>query len=180
MFANICTAHSDEENARHNVIIAPDTFASFRQFLIEEEQRTGLCLAAQARARRLVLPAFEARATPFALAAVARFFDYDEAVISLIEEAQFCRLCLTVRPLADGGANLALSNTTDAQFVSQLDRSPSAIDAAVATVVPRQRYRPGRSEIRGAEPAPMAVPRIAVAGVYPTDRSISRPPGLAG
>lgn len=174
MPANICTAHGDDEHARRNGIIAPETFTLFRQFLIEEERRTGLCLAAQGCVWRLVLPAFEARVTPFALAVLARFFDYDEVIISLIEEAQFWRLCLTVRPLADGGANLSLSNTTDAQFVSQFDRIPSAIASVVGTVVPRPRYRPGRGEIRGAELAPMAGPRIAVAGVSPTDRSAGR------
>jgi hypothetical protein len=162
MSRNIRTAHTDDKHAGLNVIIAPHTFTSFRQFLADEEQRTGFHLASQGCAQRLVLPAFEVQVRPFALATFARIFDYDEAMISLIEEAQFRLRCLTVRPLADGRANLSLSDTTDVQFAQQSDSSPSVISSSLPTVVAHQTLRLGTGVNRGAASPPTTAPRIAV------------------
>jgi hypothetical protein len=160
-------ARVDDENPRSNVIIAPQTLTVFRQFLTEEELRTGLPLASQGYRQRLILPAFEVRARPFALSTFVRIFDYDEGMICLVEEAQFRGLCITVIPLPDGGASLSLSGTTDEQFVAEADTS--------STTVRNELRRPGRGESARAARPPAAVPPFPVGPVRPHDRPRAGP-----
>jgi hypothetical protein len=158
-------ARVDDENPRSNVIIAPHTLTVFRQFLTEEEQRTGLPLASQGYRHRLVLPAFEVRARPFALSTFVRIFDYDEGMICLVEEAQFRGLCVTVSPLPDGGASLSLSDTTDEQFVAEV--------ATISSAAWTKRRRTGRGT-RAAQP-PVAGPPFLIGPVLPPDRPRAGP-----
>lgn len=137
MSMNVYGCQIYDDGRRCDIEIGPDALTLFRQFLTEEEERTSLCLAAQAKERRLILPAFEVRTVPFSLATLARIFEYDETMISLVEEAQFRRLCLIVSPLADGGASVSLSDTTDAQFAFDMDANSSSIAPVAATMIPR-------------------------------------------
>lgn len=167
MSTDIRNAHTDEEHPRLEVLIAPHTLVAFCRLLSAEERRTGLSLASQGYRQRLVLPAFEVRVSPFALATFVRIFDYDEAMICLVEEAQFRGLCLTVRPLADGAADLSLSDTTDEQFSSEV--------WTISSTVPHHRRRPGRSEIQAPKPIPMSVRPHAARAVPPSDRTMMGP-----
>ena len=57
---------------------------------------------------------FEARVCPIALARIARLFDYDVAVIGVIEEAQFqARRVSIVRIGGDGEIAMCVSLTSD-------------------------------------------------------------------
>lgn len=149
MSTKICTACGYENFVEGGFIIAPRAFALFRQFLTDEERCSGICLTDSSYAWHLVLPAFEVRVSPFALATVARIFDYNETIIDLVEKAQFGGFCLTVRPLTDGSAHLSLSTTTDVQFLSHLDAKPSIIASVAATFVARQRHRLRCPQSRG-------------------------------
>lgn len=172
MSVDIRIAQTGDEHTQAKVVIAPHTFTAFREFLTEEERRTGLSLAGQGYKRRLVLPAFEVRARPFSLATLVRIFDYDEAMICLVEDAQFRGLCLTVRPLADGAADLSLSDTTDDQFASQPE--------TISPPVPHQRARPGHSGGAGSRSTQVPVPQVTVGRVYAAERMIVQPAAQAG
>lgn len=73
-------------------IINARQLATFRSYLREEGARVGLALLdPDAETERLLALNFEARICPLAVAAIARVFDYDEAVIAVLDEAQFRR-----------------------------------------------------------------------------------------
>jgi hypothetical protein len=160
MSNDVRIAHSDDDRPKSNVIVAPHTFSAFREFLAEEELRTGLCLAGQGYRQRLILPAFEVRTMPFALSTFTRIFDYDEAMICLVEEAQFRGVCVAVTPMPDGGAYLSLSGTTDEEFKSQADTSPTAGG--------RRRHQTGHRRTAGEKLACMAIPVVAAERVNTT------------
>ncbi len=125
-----------ETRALNNVVIDPHTFSSFREFVQEEEERTGVCLVARGDTRRLALPAFEVRTTLFAPATFARLFDYDDALIRLVEGAQVHGLCLTITPLTDGGATISLGNRTDAESFLDEDGERMGISPIIAASAP--------------------------------------------
>lgn len=172
MSVDIHIAQTGDEHPQAKVVIAPHTFTAFREFLTGEERRTGLSLAGQGYQHRLILPAFEVRAKPFALATLVRIFDYDEAMICLVEEAQFRGLCLTVRPLADGGADLSLSDTTDEQFASQL--------GTISPAVSHQWPRAAHSGSAGSRSAQVPMPQVTVGRHYPADLAIAQAASQAG
>lgn len=71
--------------------------AAFRAYLREEGQRLGLALLdPDLDEERVLALNFEARVCPLALASVARIFEHDEAVIAVIDEAQFRGRRITV------------------------------------------------------------------------------------
>lgn len=67
-------------------IITARQLAAFRSFAREQGHLVG---AANDADFGYLAFDFEARVCPFALATIAALFDYDEAVISVVEEAQF-------------------------------------------------------------------------------------------
>ena len=70
--------------------ITPDQLRDFRSYLSREGAALGLSLLGPHDSdERAVCIGFEARVCPLSLASVTRIFDHDEAVISVIEEAQF-------------------------------------------------------------------------------------------
>ncbi|RSU72088.1 hypothetical protein BRX37_19940 [Sphingomonas sp. S-NIH.Pt3_0716] len=71
-------------------IINARQLAAFRAYLREEGARLGIALLdPDADEERMLALNFEARICPLAVAAVARVFDNDEAVITVLDEAQF-------------------------------------------------------------------------------------------
>lgn len=79
--------------------------AAFRTLLREEGERSGIILAdLDPEEAVLTFDPFEARVCPLALATIARLFDYDEAVIAVVEEAQFRRRRISVHPADQAGA----------------------------------------------------------------------------
>lgn len=89
--------------------------AAFRAFLREESIRTGtLLLDPDAVDDAFLSYSFEARVCPAALASVTRLFDFDTAVISVIEEAQFrARRVSIYRNEAAGTINMRVALTSD-------------------------------------------------------------------
>jgi len=70
--------------------ITPDQLRDFRSYLRREGARLGLSLLGPHHPDEgAICFGFDARVCPLSLAAVTRIFDNDEAVISIIEEAQF-------------------------------------------------------------------------------------------
>ncbi|MDX3911171.1 MAG: hypothetical protein QHC67_15330 [Sphingobium sp.] len=87
--------------------------SAFRDFLRSEGARTHTALLDPEREAQAHLAyAFEARICPIALATLARLFDYDEAVISVFEEAQFRGRRVAVRRDEEAGAILLQVGTT--------------------------------------------------------------------
>lgn len=71
-------------------VINARQLAAFRRYLRDEGQRLGLSLLdPDADEERVLAYNFEARICPLAIAAIARVFDHDQAVIAVLDEAQF-------------------------------------------------------------------------------------------
>ena len=89
--------------------------AAFRTFLREESISTGtILLDPDAIDDAFLSYSFEARVCPVALASVTRLFDFDTAVISVIEEAQFrARRVSIYRNEAAGTINMRVALTSD-------------------------------------------------------------------
>lgn len=67
-------------------IITARQLAALRRYLRTEGERIGVTLI---EPDEIIGDSFEARVCPLAFAAIARLFDHDPAVISVVEEAQF-------------------------------------------------------------------------------------------
>lgn len=74
--------------------ITASQLARFQRYLHSEGERIGLALIEPDEALGNV---FDVRVCPLALAAVTAQFDYDPAVISVVEEAQFQGLRVSIR-----------------------------------------------------------------------------------
>lgn len=109
----IATAADDQP--RPTAIINARQLAAFRNFLREEGERIGIHLLDPDFADDDYLSyRFEARICPLALAAVARVFDFQTDVITVIEEAQFrSRRVSVYRAEGTGPITLAVGLTSD-------------------------------------------------------------------
>ncbi|ATY34939.1 hypothetical protein [Sphingomonas psychrotolerans] len=89
--------------------------AAFRTFLREESVRTATVLLDPDAAQDEFLSShFEGRVCPLALASVARVFDYQGDVISVVEEAQFrCRRVSVFRVEETGSIRMRVALTSD-------------------------------------------------------------------
>lgn len=107
---------TDADNHQGPVaVITARQLAAFRAFLRAESIRTNTVLLAPEAADDAFLSySFEARVCPLALASVTRVFDFDTAVISVVEEAQFrVRRVSIHRDEAAGTINMRVALTSD-------------------------------------------------------------------
>ena len=90
--------------------------AAFRAYLREQGERFGIALLDPDNDGEQVLALnFEARICPLAIAATARIFDYDEAVIAVLDEAQFRSRRVTIWWYeTDRAIRMRVSPTSDA------------------------------------------------------------------
>lgn len=109
----IATTADDQPGPR--AIINARQLAAFKTFLRAESVRTGiLLLDPDAAEDEFLSYHFEARVCPLALAAIARLFDFQTDVISVVEEAQFrCRRVSVYRTEETGTINLRVALTSD-------------------------------------------------------------------
>ncbi|MFZ2980467.1 MAG: hypothetical protein WA085_05510 [Sphingobium sp.] len=107
---------TDADNHQGPVaVITARQLAAFRAFLRAESIRANTVLLAPDAADDAFLSyRFEARVCPLALASVARIFDFDTAVISVLEEAQFrVRRVSVYRDEGAGTINMRVALTSD-------------------------------------------------------------------
>ena len=99
--------------------------AAFRALLREQGERCGIVLA-DPDPEESGFPSnhLEARVCPVALATIARLFDYDEAVITVVEEAQFRRRRVSVYPVDQAGT-LAMGIALTSDLGHELDLASS-------------------------------------------------------
>ncbi|WP_298089072.1 hypothetical protein [uncultured Sphingomonas sp.] len=115
----IATAADDRDGP--TAAITTCQLAAFRTFLREQGERYGIVLADPDPDERGFLPNhLEARVCPVALATIARLFDYDEAVITVVEEAQFRRRRISVYPV-DQASTLAMGIALTSDLGHELD-----------------------------------------------------------
>lgn len=109
----IATAADDQPGP--TAIINARQLAAFRSFLREEGERIGIVLLDPDFADDDYLSyRFEARVCPLALAAVARVFDLQTDVITVLEEAQFRSRRVSVYRTGEAGPiTLAVGLTSD-------------------------------------------------------------------
>ena len=121
---------NDEVEARSKVaIITNRQLAAFRSFAKAHEQRRGDVIIDPA-GRCFAVYAFEARVCPIALAALARLFDFDLDMISVIDEAQFLgRLIRFERDAKDGTLRARVSETEDDSMDLRPSRTRSSAHA---------------------------------------------------
>lgn len=110
----IATAADDREGPI--ATINARQLAAFRRFLREESVRTEtVLLDPDAAEDEFLSYHFEARVCPIALAAVARLFDFQTDVISVVEEAQFrVRRVSVFRIEETGTIRMRVALTSDA------------------------------------------------------------------
>jgi hypothetical protein len=115
--------------------------AAFRAYLREQGERLGIALLnPDSDEERVLASNFEARVCPLALASVARVFDHDEAVISVLDEAQFrgrriavwwyenCRtICMRPSLTSDLGAELDLAEDDAHALLQGLGLKPDNV-----------------------------------------------------
>ncbi|KEQ53745.1 hypothetical protein [Sphingobium chlorophenolicum] len=115
--------------------------AAFRAYLREQGQRLGLALLdPDSDQERVLALNFEARICPLAIAATARIFDYDEAVIAVLDEAQFRSRRVTiwwyetdrvirmrVSPTSDAGVELDLATDSAHALLESLAIRPDDV-----------------------------------------------------
>lgn len=115
--------------------------AAFRAYLREQGQRLGLALLdPDSDEERVLALNFEARIGPLAIAATARVFDYDEAVIAVLDEAQFRSRRVTVwwyetdrvirmrvSPTSDAGVELDLATHSAHALLESLAIRPDDV-----------------------------------------------------
>lgn len=109
----ITTAADDRPGPR--AVINARQLAAFRTFLREEGARSRTVLLDPDAAEDAHLSYhFEARVCPVALATIAKVFDFDDDVISVVEEAQFrCRRVSVWRDEAAGTIVLRVALSSD-------------------------------------------------------------------
>lgn len=115
--------------------------AAFRAYLREQGERLGIgLLDTDSDQERVLALNFEARICPLAIAANARIFDYDEAVIAVLDEAQFrCRrvtvwwyeidraIRMRVSPTSDAGLELDLATDSALALLESLALRPDNV-----------------------------------------------------
>ncbi|KKI19792.1 MULTISPECIES: hypothetical protein [Sphingomonas] len=135
----IATAADDQPGPR--ATINARQLAAFRTFLREESARCrAVLLDPDAPEDEYLSYHFEARVCPLALAAIARIFDFDADVISVVEEAQFrCRrvsvwrdegaatIAMRVALTSDRGLELDLASGNAAVLLESLGLAPDSI-----------------------------------------------------
>ena len=83
-------ATADDDLHGPVAIVNARQLAAFREYLRKEGVRLGLALLdPDADEERTLAYNFEARICPLAIASIARVFDFDTAVIAVLDEAQF-------------------------------------------------------------------------------------------
>lgn len=119
----IATAADDRDGP--TAAISTCQFAAFRALLRDEGERSGIVLAdPDPEEGGFLSNHLEARVCPLALATIARLFDYDEAVITVVEEAQFRRRRISVCPVNQAGV-LAMRVALTSDLGHELDLASS-------------------------------------------------------
>lgn len=97
-------------------VLASEQLTHFLDILRAESDRSNtVLLDGEGDLAAMLSDGFEARVCPVALAVLARVFDYDCAVIAVIDEAQFRRRKITIwRDKRDGSIKMCPSFTSDA------------------------------------------------------------------
>ena len=86
----IFTVPDDTDMSRQTATITTCQLSAFRTIAALHEERFGITIIDPV-GRGFASRAFDARVCPLALATIATAFDYDLALITLVEEAQFHR-----------------------------------------------------------------------------------------
>jgi hypothetical protein len=111
--------------------------AAFRAYLREQGERLGIALLDPDNDEERVLALnFEARICPLAIAATARVFDYDQAVIAVLDEAQFRgRRVIVWWYELDRAIRMRVSSTSDAGL--ELDLATDSAHALLESLALR-------------------------------------------
>lgn len=106
---------SADQQDRQTAIINARQLAAFRQFLRREGEHLGTVLLDPDYVEDEFLSyRFEARVCPLALASIARIFDYQDDVITVLDEAQFRGRRVSVyREDETGSITLSVGLTSD-------------------------------------------------------------------
>ena len=175
----ITTAADDRPGPR--AVINARQLAAFRTFLREEGARIRTVLLDPDAAEDAYLSYhFEARVCPLALAAIARVFDFNTDVISVIEEAQFrCRRVSVWRDEASGTIAMRVALTSDQGL--ELDLASANAEALLESLglTPDSIGEIPIDTVRARLASPAVRRRAAAEGITPYLDRLDRLIGLA-